>query len=341
MELGGRVPFFLLLLPTLLSAGAGCGGEGPEPAEELPPSHPQCSKPPRDRADSHSPRSVVADFAQPVRMGPTVNTLCPEDAIEISRDGMYLYFLFTKDLLVELSPEEILARPNGTYRARRTGGPGEFELPVFYDLGKGTAGSLDGELSVSPDGRNVYFHSLRATNTGYRNDPPTDDFLDIYVADLIDGEPGPGRNLGPPVNSIYPDGEAAIHPDGASLYFASTRPGGLGKNDIWSSVRDSSVWRDPINLGPPINSGENDTQPAFTSDGMTIYFVSDRDPAIGSAIYRSTRSGDSWGDPEPVITGIVGEPSVTADGRLLYFVHVLTDSAGIFDADIWYAAKTP
>jgi Tol biopolymer transport system component len=37
--------------------------------------------------------------------------------------------------------------------------------------------------------------------------------------------------------------------------------------------------------------------------------------------------------------GIVGEPSLTADGHRLYFVHVLTDSAGIFDADVWVASR--
>ena len=30
-----------------------------------------------------------------------------------------------------------------------------------------------------------------------------------------------------------------------------------------------------------------------------------------------------------------GEPSLTAGGRSLYFVHVLTDAVGPFDADVW------
>jgi len=28
-----------------------------------------------------------------------------------------------------------------------------------------------------------------------------------------------------------------------------------------------------------------------------------------------------------------------ADGRFLYFVHVLTDTQGVFDADVWYVER--
>jgi hypothetical protein len=290
--------------------------------------------------DAHTPEVQVPDWSRPLPVV-SLNTACPEDAIEISRDGMSLYFLFTVDLLDNLSPEQVIAAPNGTYRAARAGGPGDFTDPEYVDLGKGVDGSLDGELSFSPDGTRVYFHSLRPTNTGYRQDPAVEDFLDIYVADLVDGVPGAGRNLGYPVNTVYPDGEHAIHPDGVTLYFASPRAGGLGADDIWSSRWDGSAWSVPVNMGEPVNSTGNDLQPTFSADGDTIYFTSDRDPTTGMAIYRAERLGERWGEPELVITGVVGEPSLTGDGTVLYFVHVLTDGEGVFDADIWYTQNLP
>ena len=325
-------------LVVLLASG--CGKDSPAgPGDTVP--QPECTKAPSGRTDAHTPISVVSDWGQPVRLGPPVNSPCPEDAIEIARDGQYLYFLFTKDILENLTPSEILSRPNGTYRAKRGGGPGDFDAPVFYDLGAGIDQSLDGEPSFSPDGRQVYFHSARATNSGYQQVPPADDFLDIYVADVVDGRPGPGRNLGPPVNSIFPDGEHAIHPDGVTLYFASLRPGGLGKSDIWRSTWSGTAWSTPVDVGAPVNSAGGDLQPAFTADGDTMYFVSDRNPLIGAAIYRCARRGDGWGAPELVLKGVVGEPSLTADGRLLYFVHVLTDAQGPFDADVWFTERVP
>jgi hypothetical protein len=323
-----------LLFTLALVMGCKDGISPPLPEE-------RCSKPPHRRVDAHTPESVVPDWGQPVRLGSPINTPCPEDAIEISRDGQYLYFYGTKDLFENLPANEIFSSVNGTYKATRTASPVDFSEPIFYDLGKGIDQSLDGELSFTPDGQKVYFHSNRSTNTGYRQNPPVDDFLDIYVADIIGGEPGPGRNLGPPVNSIYPDGEHAIHPDGVSLYFASTRPSGTGEEDIWISIRNGSSWSNPANLGAPINSNRKDYQPTFTADGNTMYFASERDLNVGIAIYRSQRNGDTWGRPELVIKGIVGEPSLTADGKSLYFVHVLTDANGIFDADIWYSAWVP
>ena len=265
---------------------------------------PPCEKTDTQRIDARTPVVTVSDWEQPVRLGAPVNTPCPQDAIEIAPDGEHLFVMYLEDILENVSPDRILARHNNTYRLKRIGGPGEFGEPEFYDLGKGTTGSLDGELSFSPDGRTVYFHSLRAANLGYLHTPPTDDFLDIYAADITGDEPGPGRNLGSPPNSIHPDGEHALHPDGVTLYFASHRPGGAGGADLWTSTRDGGAWSDPVNLGWPINSFANDYQPAFTADGDTMYYASGRNPLIGMAIYRSARSGGVWGGPELVIRGL-------------------------------------
>ena len=351
----------ILLIAAVLSAVIACGAPAAAtsvpaapPAQTLPeeqgpaitlPPEPQsllrCQKPAHTRVDANSPQAMVPDWGQPVRLSSPVNTPCPEDAIEISSDGQTLYFLSTTDVLAALSPAQFFAPENGTYQASRAGSPTDFGEPVRFDLGQGADGSLDGELSFAPDGSRVYFHSLRATNTGYLQSPPTDDFLDIYVADIVGGLPGPGRNLGSPVNSAYPDGEHAIHPDGVSLYFTSSRPGGLGGNGLWISAWDGASWSSPLNLGEPIDSAGSELQPAFTSDGNTMYFASDRDASDGMAIYRSNRVGDAWSAPELVMQGLAGEPSLTADGKYLYFVHVLSDAEGIFDADVWVSERLP
>ncbi len=340
----GRCPSLRLLFTFICAVGLislwiGCGKDEPTTPNPPTPPSPVCEKTDSTRVDSKIPISMVADWGQPVRLGEPVNTLCPQDAIEISRDGAYLYVMYTEDILGRMTPTQILARHNNTYRLKRIGGPDEFGEPEFYDLGKGTSESFNGELSFSSDGNEVYFHSLRATNQGYMQNPPTDDFLDIYVADIIDGWPGPGRNLGPTVNSVYPDGELAIHPDGVSLYFGSLRPGGFGATDIWKSTFDGSDWTSPVNLGSPINSFADDYQPTFTPDGDTMYYASGRNPLIGMAIYRSVRAGSIWGSPELVISGLVGEPALTADRQLLYFVHVLSDAGGNYDADVWYCRR--
>lgn len=326
-----------ILTLTIWAVLSACDNEHDD-VEEIP--EPICEKETQTRVDLNTPEVMVDDWGEPVRLDEPINTHCPADAIEISADGQYLYFMFTTDILENMTPAEILAKSNNTYRARRIGGPGDFETPVFYNLGKGTNGSLDGELSFTGDGSKVYFHSNRAANTGYQANPAVEDFLDIYIADIVGGEPQAGVNLGPPVNSIYADGEHALHPDGQTLYFASRRYDNNLPPDIWKSVYDGDSWSDPVNLGGPINSIFSDMQPTFTSDGDTMYYASDRNPLVGMAIYRSIRNGADWGAPDLVIKGLVGEPSLTADRQLMYFVHVLRDASGNFDADIWYVERT-
>jgi hypothetical protein len=40
-------------------------------------------------------------------------------------------------------------------------------------------------------------------------------------------------NLGPTINSSSDDGAPSISDDGSTLFFASSRPGGVGRDDIW------------------------------------------------------------------------------------------------------------
>ena len=58
-------------------------------------------------------------------------------------------------------------------------------------------------------------------------------------------------NLGPVVNSAAEDFAPHISKNGLSLYFASTRPGGLGGEDLWVSkrARSDDPWGEPVNLG--------------------------------------------------------------------------------------------
>jgi WD40 repeat protein len=111
-------------------------------------------------------------------------------------------------------------------------------------------------------------------------------------------------NLGPVVNSSATDIAAALSPDGLSLYFVSTRSGGLGSNDIWVSRRASldAAWGSPVHLGSPINSAFDDGGPSLSDDGLMLFFTSQRSGGFGLAdIYVSRRTDInddlSWGPP--------------------------------------------
>ena len=58
----------------------------------------------------------------------------------------------------------------------------------------------------------------------------------------------------------------------------SHRGGGYGQADIWLARRPTmnDSWGQPVNLGPLINTSAWDGAPCLSSDGLELYFDSDR-----------------------------------------------------------------
>ena len=81
--------------------------------------------------------------------------------------------------------------------------------------------------------------------------------------------------LGATINSSFEEAGPAISKDGLALYFNSTRPGGIGGEDIYVSYRASlnAAWGTPQNLGAPINTTANERVPAFSRDGHWMFFA--------------------------------------------------------------------
>ena len=105
-------------------------------------------------------------------------------------------------------------------------------------------------------------------------------------------------NLGPTVNSTSMDREPAISKDGLSLYFTSTRPGGVGGEDIYISQRETrdSEWGPAMNLGPIINTTGNEMVPAFSRDGHLLFFASNRLGGFGGNDIWVSRREDTHDD---------------------------------------------
>ncbi|MHC4701822.1 MAG: TolB family protein, partial [Planctomycetota bacterium] len=185
--------------------------------------------------------------------------------------------------------------------------------------------SSDGESSpsISADGLELYFSSDRPGGYG---------FDDIYVMTRATTEDDWGQpvNLGPIVNSSTSDIAPCISADGLELYFCEwgePRPGGLGE-DLWVTTRATKddEWGQPVNLAT-VNSSSYEFTPEISSDGLELYFESDRPGGYGlDDLYVSTRATtkDEWGTPVnlgPTINGPLWEhcPTISADGLTLFF----------------------
>lgn len=80
-------------------------------------------------------------------------------------------------------------------------------------------------------------------------------------------------------NTAFSYAHPSISEDGNTLYFASDMPGGYGGNDIYRVERVNGVWGIPFNLGPIVNTLEDEAFPFFINN--TLYFASTGHGGLG------------------------------------------------------------
>ncbi len=134
--------------------------------------------------------------------------------------------------------------------------------------------------------------------------------------------------------------------DGKQLFF--TRRGGTAaydKEDIYISQAESAqIWTIPQSISSKINSSYNEGTCSVTADGnFLIYTSCDAPDSQGSCdLYSVEKVGGEWQAPRNMGSKINSsfwdsQPSLSADGRLLFFS---SDRRGGFGGnDIWYAAR--
>jgi Tol biopolymer transport system component len=225
-------------------------------------------------------RATVDDpWAEPVNLGPTINTSRVDVTPSISPDGCTLY-----------------------YASNGKGGLGGFDIWVTTrestddDWGESVnlgsmvnGGHHESGPCISADELTLYFSSDRRQSPG----PP-----DLYVVtrESKDDLWGDAEMLGPPVNSInsneFETRAPSISADGLTLFFDSgfwgfPRPGGLGEVDIWVTRRKTqdADWGEPMNLGSPVNTSAYECTPTISADGSILYFAHDPYPELSGYGY--------------------------------------------------------
>jgi outer membrane protein OmpA-like peptidoglycan-associated protein len=152
-------------------------------------------------------------------------------------------------------------------------------------------------------------------------------------------------NLGPNINSKYPEYSPIVSADESEIIFTARRPTTIGgkmdpddgqyTEDLYISFFKNGGWTVAANMGSPINTDENDATAGISPDGQTLYvYRGDH----GGDIYESHLKGATWTKPDHMSSKIntsYHETSVTLgpDGKTLYFV---SDRPGGFgDRDIY------
>ena len=155
------------------------------------------------------------------------------------------------------------------------------------------------------------------------------------------------ENLGPNINGAQTwEAQPSLSGDGKTLYFSSARPGGIGKTDIYYSIRnEDGSWSKAVNIGRPINTEESDKSPFIHTDSRTLYFVSEssdyRWGAGGYDIFFTKQNLETnmWDEPKNIGYPINSEEPeesliVSVDGHYGYFSS--TRKEGLGGKDIFY-----
>lgn len=264
------------------------------------------------------PAKVAEVFAPGV-----VSTDADEVLFEVFNDGTLIFFErkaldFDEDWIhapvyrVEMASGE-WAQPQ---RATTTGRPWFYEYP---DAPEGTVVAFPWRKNLNGSGEPLDIDLWRVVKTSKDWEEP--------------------QRFGPPINTDSFDSWPSLARND-TLYFFSTREGGLGRIDIYRSIPQNGEYVEAENLGKVINTEFNDHDPFIAPDEGYLLFCSDRPGGLGgNDLFVSYRAGEgSWTTPINLGAGIntaahETRPYVTPDGKYLFFNSTTSGSKNIYWVD--------
>lgn len=146
------------------------------------------------------------------------------------------------------------------------------------------------------------------------------------------------QNLGENINSEFPEYLPAMTADGKTFIF--TRRLGYQEDFFESHLQADGTWSPAENLGPPINTMENEGAESISADGSyLVYTVCNRKEDYGSCdLYFSVLINEKWSKPKNIggelnTSAWEAQPSLSADGKTLFFASNRNNGKG--GKDIW------
>ncbi|MCK5135037.1 MAG: PD40 domain-containing protein [Bacteroidales bacterium] len=201
-----------------------------------------------------------------INAGAPLNTPDNEGAHTMTADGRLLYFT----------------------ACNRRDGKGKCDLYVsrWEDGSWGVPANLGSPVNsrysekhptISADGRVLYFTSNRPRGKGS---------YDIWLSVKSGNKWNDPINLGDSINSPGMEQSPFIHPDQQTLFFSSTGWPGMGQGDLFlSRLTPERTWSEPVNLGYPINTYNDEIGLTVNARGDRAYFASDRQSGRDTDIY--------------------------------------------------------
>lgn len=190
----------------------------------------------------------------------------------------------------------------------------------------------EGSGCLSRDAQTLYFSRCES--------PLSMGSCDIFVAYMQEDSTWGGvKNLGVNVNSVSWDSHPSLSHTEDTLYFASDRIGGFGLSDIYFTFKEKGgKWSPAQNMGPLINSRQNDVNPFYHPKHHILFFSSNGQLyTFGEFdIYKSYKEKGKWTEPlniGPLVNGPGNEFYFTIDSESkdLYYARSATGDLNKLD----------
>ena len=159
------------------------------------------------------------------------------------------------------------------------------------------------------------------------------------------------ENLGPKVNSKYPDYSPVVTADRSKVFFTSRRNtttgGGIdpGNNHYFEDIfytqkAEDGTWTEAKNPGKPLNTDNHDAVVGISPDGQQIYIF--KGASNGGDIFTAKLDGDLWTKPESMgkkINSGFHESSASFSYDFLTIYFVSDRPGGYGGHDIYKSSK--
>ena len=209
-------------------------------------------------------KDINGRWGKSTSISPFINTDGNEATINITPDGQTL-IIYRDD-----------AGDGNVYYSNFDGKM--WGIPIKYGSDINTE-YWETHATLSRDGNTLYFVSDRPGGLGGR---------DIYKSvKLPNGQWSLSQNIGPPINTPYDEDAPFMGADGITFYFASTGDHSMGGFDIMFSYLDEKgKFAEPVNMGYPINTTDDDVFYVATPDNKRFYLSSGHEEIYNSGVHE-------------------------------------------------------
>lgn len=215
-----------------------------------------------------------------------LNTPGHDDVVGISQDGNTLILFRNGDLYFSIKDGDNWTKPEA--------------FPSVIN-----SNEIESSATFSPDGQTLYFVRGKSFDKQLSNG-------DIYFSKKDEkGKWTKPVRLPDNVNSPYDEDGLFMMADGKTLYFSSKGHNSMGGYDIFKTeIQKDGTFSDPVNLGYPINSPNDDIYFVKSPSKLVAYFTSIRPDTKGSTdIYQVNLYGENlFMNTENNLIAAISEP---------------------------------